>query len=275
MTSPGEGIRSWVRFESAETESRFLRHVQHQDFRQAQAALLAGMFIALAFISTDYEIVSPQSFRTLLVARVVFALVSATILLLFRRPMSPEARRLILFGWVLCGAVLMGTIGFTRTSEYFAGQVLMVNFILLLVYLVVPLSLRIQVICGLLFTVDDFYLLLTRHMDINGAMLRAMFLTYVLTNIMGIVTSRNRQSLKREQFVLLERETALRAKLEAALAAVKTLEGILPICSYCRKIRNEEGAWEPLDRYVRSHSEAEFSHGICPDCLAPLMRDLR
>jgi len=275
VTSPGEGIRSWVRFESAETESRFLRHVQHQDFRQAQAALLAGMFIALAFISTDYEIVSPQSFRTLLVARVVFALASATILLLFRRPMSPEARRLILFGWVLCGAVLMGTIGFTRTSEYFAGQVLMVNFILLLVYLVVPLSLRIQVICGLLFTVDDFYLLLTRHMDINGAMLRAMFLTYVLTNIMGIVTSRNRQSLKREQFVLLERETALRAKLEAALAAVKTLEGILPICSYCRKIRNEEGAWEPLDRYVRSHSEAEFSHGICPDCLVPLMRDLR
>ncbi len=41
-----------------------------------------------------------------------------------------------------------------------------------------------------------------------------------------------------------------------------------PICSYCRKIRNDDGAWQQIDVYIRQHSDIDFSHGICPDCLA-------
>lgn len=48
---------------------------------------------------------------------------------------------------------------------------------------------------------------------------------------------------------------------------VKKLEGILPICTYCKRIRNEEEAYEPIERYVQRHTMAVFSHGICPDCL--------
>ena len=55
---------------------------------------------------------------------------------------------------------------------------------------------------------------------------------------------------------------------ERAAAALKTLEGIIPICSYCHEVRTEAGAWEQLDSYVRSRTEAQFSHGICPDCAA-------
>ena len=47
---------------------------------------------------------------------------------------------------------------------------------------------------------------------------------------------------------------------------VDVLEGILPICSYCKKIRNERGAYEPVEQYISEHSQALFSHGICPDC---------
>ncbi len=56
------------------------------------------------------------------------------------------------------------------------------------------------------------------------------------------------------------------AQLEAALAHVKQLEGILPICSYCKKIRNDSNCWQHVETYVANHSEAEFSHGICPAC---------
>jgi ABC-type multidrug transport system fused ATPase/permease subunit len=56
-------------------------------------------------------------------------------------------------------------------------------------------------------------------------------------------------------------------KLQTALAEVKTLRGILPICSFCKKIRDDEGAWNQVEAYVQKHSEANFSHGICPDCL--------
>ena len=47
---------------------------------------------------------------------------------------------------------------------------------------------------------------------------------------------------------------------------VQTLRGLLPICSYCRKIRTDEDAWSSLEAYVASHSDIIFSHGICPDC---------
>ncbi len=66
-----------------------------------------------------------------------------------------------------------------------------------------------------------------------------------------------------------ERERLIRER-EEALAKVQTLHGMLPICSSCKKIRNDAGSWEQIETYVRSHSGAEFSHGICPDCMREL-----
>lgn len=55
-------------------------------------------------------------------------------------------------------------------------------------------------------------------------------------------------------------------ELEAALDRVKQLEGILPICSYCKKVRDDHDYWQSVESYVSTHSEAHFSHGICPSC---------
>lgn len=54
--------------------------------------------------------------------------------------------------------------------------------------------------------------------------------------------------------------------LEKALSEIKTLKGIVPICSFCKKIRNDKGYWEQVEVYVRNHSQADFSHSICPEC---------
>lgn len=54
--------------------------------------------------------------------------------------------------------------------------------------------------------------------------------------------------------------------LQKALEEVKTLSGILPICSHCKKIRNDQGYWEQVEKYITSKSEARFSHGLCPSC---------
>lgn len=56
-------------------------------------------------------------------------------------------------------------------------------------------------------------------------------------------------------------------ELQDTLDQVKTLEGILPICSHCKKIRNDKGSWNQLEAYVTRHTEAQFSHGICPECM--------
>lgn len=63
-----------------------------------------------------------------------------------------------------------------------------------------------------------------------------------------------------------DEKNRLVAELKEALARVRKLEGIIPICSFCRKIRSEDQVWENIDVYIRRHSDTNFSHGICPSC---------
>jgi GAF domain-containing protein len=62
-----------------------------------------------------------------------------------------------------------------------------------------------------------------------------------------------------------EKDSALQ-ELKAALANIRTLEGLLPICLSCKKIQDQRGNWQPFEYYVRAHSEAKVTHKICPDC---------
>lgn len=66
-----------------------------------------------------------------------------------------------------------------------------------------------------------------------------------------------------------ELEQALRDK-EQVLAQVRELTGLLPVCAWCRKIKDDEGYWLQFEEYVKGHSKADFTHGICPDCRAKL-----
>jgi DNA-binding response OmpR family regulator len=80
--------------------------------------------------------------------------------------------------------------------------------------------------------------------------------------------------------VQLQAELAQRVKeLEAALEQVKQLQGYLPICSYCKNIRNDENYWQQIETYIEAHSEASFTHSICPDCyekhIEPELAELR
>jgi K+-sensing histidine kinase KdpD len=70
---------------------------------------------------------------------------------------------------------------------------------------------------------------------------------------------------KQRQSAVISLEQSNR-KLQNALAEVKTLRGILPICSYCKQIRAEDGKWTQMERYIHDHTHANFSHGMCPEC---------
>ena len=69
-----------------------------------------------------------------------------------------------------------------------------------------------------------------------------------------------------------EREQLIKA-LQKALAEVKTLSGLLPICSGCKKIRDDHGYWNRIETFISEHSDAEFSHGICPECAQKYVPD--
>ena len=88
----------------------------------------------------------------------------------------------------------------------------------------------------------------------NGALYRGKKLIFCICRD---VSDRNRMDSERRKLI---------QNLEASLSEIKTLRGILPLCAFCKKIRNDKGYWEQVDVYINKHTEADISHGICPEC---------
>jgi len=76
----------------------------------------------------------------------------------------------------------------------------------------------------------------------------------------------DRKKLEEERDILVK-------SLKDALSEIKILKGIIPVCSYCHKVRNTEGTWDQMEVYISKHSEARFSHGICPSCTEKAHKD--
>jgi hypothetical protein len=74
------------------------------------------------------------------------------------------------------------------------------------------------------------------------------------------------EQLRAHDDALLQERDLLIAELGSALESVKTLKGLIPICAQCKKIRNDQGFWQGVESYVEASTDAEFTHGLCPDC---------
>ena len=79
------------------------------------------------------------------------------------------------------------------------------------------------------------------------------------------ITERKQAEEEREKLII---------ELQKALSEIKTLRGLLPICMNCHKIKTDQGDWHKLEKYIAKHSDAEFSHGICPDCFRKQMEEI-
>ena len=82
------------------------------------------------------------------------------------------------------------------------------------------------------------------------------------------------QEIERRKALEQEKEKLIR-ELRQALSEIKTLQGFLPICANCKKIRDDEGYWQQIEQYIQSRSDARFSHSICPECAKKLYPDLK
>ncbi len=97
----------------------------------------------------------------------------------------------------------------------------------------------------------------------SGYVIKPLDMDAVLATVREVI---EKQRLVREKRRAEEERIKLILKLKEALARVNTLSGLLPICAHCKNIRDDKGYWNKIEEYIRDHSEAEFSHSICPGC---------
>jgi len=119
----------------------------------------------------------------------------------------------------------------------------------------------------------------TEEKDIEDAFsVGAMdYITKPLRGIELLVRSRSALNLKKEIDHRKNREQELlnlNRELKNSIETIKTLRGLIPICANCKKIRDDKGYWNQIETYIQKHSEAEFSHGICPECARKLYPEL-
>lgn len=109
-------------------------------------------------------------------------------------------------------------------------------------------------------------------------LLICVVITGIVIGITGLTIHSYQNTTQRQQAEIEKQHEELVEKnerLETALSEVKQLSGLLPICASCKKIRDDEGDWQHLESYIRARSSADFTHGICPECMNELYPEIK
>ena len=130
--------------------------------------------------------------------------------------------------------------------------------------------LLIQILVFSIWATASLLLLDFRYFSTWGFPVLCAFLLGLATHIFMSRLLRAMEVYRSRDHILLRQRTRLITELRVALEGIKTLRGLIPICAQCKKIRNDEGYWQQVESYVGEHSEAEFTHGLCPGCTQDL-----
>ena len=260
------GFRFGGVFASADLEKEY-RQSQLNDNRMAANWCIIGVIILSGlFLTGDYRLLGQsRPFAILFALRLTTIVLSFVTFALLRNTQKPNSFNAILWSWSMMVALGTAYVNSTRPAQT-NGHIVITAELVLLTYCVLPLPLALQILVALVNTVAGPIL----HHAIDptdlGMSQAAVLQAYFMANLLGIIASIQLQRRKRQLFAAALRQKELTASLEQALAEIRTLRGILPICSHCKRVMNDAGAWEQVEVYVRKHTLAEFTHDICPEC---------
>lgn len=259
-------IDFWGTFVSPAMEENFRTDHLADDLKMTR--FLAWMYVCTTVILFVIDCAfrdRPTSYLAVIFPRALT--IFSTTVLLFRLyyAISPALLDRWLLGWFSWNLVMELWVHSERTAS---EAVLAGIFFIWALSSLVPLRFVFQAGTATVTNLGFLALIFTKKPD--RASLALFVFKLILALVIGLICSRQLHRARRKSFAahLIERETG--ALLEAALAEIKTLEGILPICSACKKIRREDQSWVGLDEYVSEVTTARFSHGVCPDCITRL-----
>ena len=278
MTPPGHPNREalasttspelfpWGGFRSPDLEAEYRAQQLTRDTRLAMIIIGLGQLSVIPVIN-DYRLFGlTPVFWSLVGARGVFVVASIIAWLALRRGPSPRRLDRHMLSWCLVLTGMNLYIVSTRPAG-FLGHALGTVTLAMAFYALTPLPLPLQAVPALVTAAANLVLVSWFKPALDRLSLTTLAVTLVRVNALGATVSSHFHRSKRRQFLALRRETELRRRLQQALAEIRTLRGILPVCGYCKRVRTDVGEWQSLERYVSERTDANFSHGICPDCL--------
>lgn len=251
-------------------EQAYRLHALRRDRRTLVAVLLVAAVFNVANIPTDAAFHPPGGRTELLVA---IRLVSMAIALIALRMVLPvrDPRRLeriaTIWGALLTAGLTVGNVLLPADYTLHAAWDVLV---VLAIYVVLPISLPRQAAVALVLSVGDA-VLFAGFRDLSRPLeLREVILAHLCAHAIGLIASWQTGRGRREQFLALREAEEAHTKEREVRRELDSLAGVLRICSSCKRIHTDRGAWDQIEVYLTEHSEAEFSHGICPECEAKL-----
>jgi hypothetical protein len=261
-------------FVDAADDQQFFAFSGDRIKRDAILAIVIICFPILAFARTDYVLFG-NSNTTLLLGLLRFSVLAYSVFAIFylkQVQTYPAFNRLIGF-WLFFLAVSSAVINATRPADYIMFvpvdlTLISLNFMLIRMYWIylVPLL--------LFYTLNSIAMLMFFKEGVSSSAALAIFISYFLILFTGSLGSRSLHINRRSVFSSLSHEKELRTRLEEALENIQHLEGLLPICSSCKQIRDEEGDWHRIESYISKRTDAQFTHSLCPQCHEEVLKDL-
>lgn len=246
-----------------------LTTIQLSSARRIVTMALALLLIPhLWFVRTDLSLYAGDwpNLRDRLAVRAFMVAISVSGIILVRQSRRTETYQRVVF--MVAMALVLSVLGLNAMRPQ--GSVLPLRtplMILIVLYGAMPNEFWRQAVPPLVLSAGLAILRLTwvtsgAQGDIGGDLI-----VLGIINAVGITMLRRRGGLVSDLHTAWEAEHAARLAAERATAELRTLRGIIPICAHCKNVRTTKGDWERIEAYVRGLTDAEFSHGICPDCL--------
>lgn len=257
-------IRFLGTFDDPSVEQGFRLNHLREDIRLAMSCAAMVLLASFFYVVSGYLLYGwSTNYAILVAARTASGLASVGLIWALWRCSSPRKADGALAAWCLVVAASNLTIIGTRSSGNI-GHALMSLGIPLVTYCILPLPLLQQTVVSFSFSLAA--LVVARLSGLDNLTFVVLTGAYLMGNAIGWFASWQLNRRRRQVYLSGLRETELRSHLEQAVAEIKTLRGLLPICSWCKRIRDEDHGWQPVESYVRNHSHAEFTHDICDDC---------
>lgn len=253
-------------FASTDLESRFRLDRLPSDRSALAAILMVAALFQVVNIPTDRSVTAGgEGFKALLAIRLASATVAIAGALIIRRLREPtQFERVAMWCGILTALGVVASFALLPAdyTAHTAWSVLLV----LVMYVSLPIPISRQAIVATIFTLGDA-LILSYLKVLDHPVVRIDIMTaHACAHAIGLVASWKFKRSRRDQFLAAQEVEVAHTLEHRALGELHVLQGILPICAHCKRIRTESGEWSQLEVYVRRHSEADFSHGICPDC---------